>query len=121
MEVSRSNGAITRILDKKGGIELIREPRLADNFRFTLPIPGKKPWQTIEANYIWGNRQKLSSFDASAKKLTLHWNKPLVNYLGEKFDASAAMGIELTPRRRSVQPQDRQRDAATRSAKCSSR
>ena len=52
VEVSRSNGAITRILDKKGDIELIREPRLADNFRFTLPIPGKEPWQTIEANYI---------------------------------------------------------------------
>ena len=56
---------------------------MADNFRFTLPIPGKEPWQTIEANYIWGTQQKLSSFDASAKKLTLHWNKPLMNYLGE--------------------------------------
>ena len=96
VEASRANGAITRILDKKGGIELIREPRLADNFRFTLPIPGKEPWQTIEANYIWGNQQKLSSVEAGAKKLTLHWNKPLVNYLGETFDASAAMGIELT-------------------------
>ena len=95
VEVSRTSGAITRILDKKSGIELIREPRLADNFRFTLPIPGKEPWQTIEANYIWGNRQKLSSFEAGAKKLTLQWNKPLMNYLGEKFDASATMGIEL--------------------------
>ena len=96
VEVSRANGAISRIRDKKGDIELIREPRLADNFRFTLPIPGKEPWQSIEANYIYGNRQKLSSFDASAKKLTLHWNKPLVSYLGEHFDASAAMDIELT-------------------------
>jgi len=96
VEVSRSNGAIARILDKKGGIELIREPRLADNFRFTLPIPGKEPWETIEANYIWGNQQKLSSFETAAKKLTLHWGKPLSNYLGEKFDASAAMEIELT-------------------------
>ncbi len=82
---------------RKAQVELIREPRLADNFRFTLPIPGKEPWQTIEANYICGKQQKLSSFDASAKKLTLHWNKPLLNYLGESFDASAAMGIELTP------------------------
>ena len=97
MEVSRSNGAIARILDKKGHVDLIREPRLADNFRFTLPIPGKEPWQTIEANYINGREQKLSSFDRSARKLTLHWNKPLVNYLGERFDASAAMGIELAP------------------------
>ncbi len=95
VEVSRSHGAITRIRDKKGGIELIREPRLADNFRFTLPIPGKEPWQTLEANYLYGKQQKLSSFDVSDKKLTLHWDKPLVNYLGEKFDASATMGVEL--------------------------
>ena len=95
--VSRSNGSITRILDKQGGIDLIREPRLADNFRFSLPIPGKEPWQTIEANYIRGSDQRLSSFDAGNKKLTLRWQRPLVNYLGEKFDVSAAMGIELTP------------------------
>jgi hypothetical protein len=95
VEVDRSHGAITRIRDKKGGVDLIREPRLADNFRFTLPIPGKESWQTIEANYLWGNRQKLSAFEAGAKKLTLRWNKPLVNYLGEKYDVSAAMGVEL--------------------------
>jgi len=93
--VNRTNGAIARILDKKGNIELIREPRLADSFRFTLPIPGKEPWQATEANYVWGNRQKPSSFKAGDKKLTLYWNKPLVNYLGEKYDASATMGIEL--------------------------
>ena len=93
--VSRSSGAITRILDKTSGMELIREPRLANNFRFTLPIPGKEPWQTIEANYIWGKRQKLSSFEAGAQKLTLHWNKPLTNYLGKKFAVAATMGIEL--------------------------
>jgi hypothetical protein len=96
VEVNRANGTISRIRDKQGDLELIREPRLADNFRFTLPIPGKEPWQTIEANYIYGRQQKLSSFDASAKKLTLHWNKPLRNYLGQRFDVSAVMGIELT-------------------------
>jgi hypothetical protein len=96
VEVSRSNGAITRIRDKQGDMDLIREPRLADNFRVTLPIPGKEPWQTIEANYIYGRQQKLSSFDSHAKRLTLRWNKPLVNYLGQRFDVSAEMGIELT-------------------------
>lgn len=95
VEVDRSHGTITRIRSKKDGIDLIREPRLADNFRFTLPIPGKEPWQTLEANYLWGNRQKLSSYEAEAKKLTLRWDKPLVNYLDEKYDVSAVMGIEL--------------------------
>jgi hypothetical protein len=33
--------------------------------------------------------------EVDAKKITLHWSKPLVNYLGEKCDVSAAMGIEL--------------------------
>jgi hypothetical protein len=96
VEVTRSNGTIARVLDKQGGIELIREPRLADNFRFTLPIPGKESWETIEANYLWGNQQKLSSFRSDGKRLTLRWDKPMVNYLGEKFDASAAMNVELT-------------------------
>jgi hypothetical protein len=97
VEVKRSNGAVTRIRDKQGDVELIREPRLADNFRFTLPIPGKEPWQTIEANYLWGNQQKLSSFNSATKKLTLNWDRPLKNYLGETFDASATMDVELTP------------------------
>jgi len=95
VEVSRSHGAVTRIQDKKTGIDLIREPRLANNFRFTLPIPGKEPWQAIEANYITGKAQKLSSFESGDKKLTLHWGKPLMNDLGEAFDASATVEISL--------------------------
>jgi hypothetical protein len=97
VEVGRAHGTIARIRDKKGGQELIAEPRLADNFRFTLPIPGKEPLLTIEANYVWGKNQKLSSFDAGANQLTLRWDKPLTNYLGEKYDAAAAMDVQLTP------------------------
>jgi hypothetical protein len=95
VEVSRAHGSITRIRDKQADLELLGEPRLADSFRFSLPIPGKEPWQTIEANYLWGKDQKLRSCDAGAKKLTLHWGPPLVNYRGEKFDAAATMDIEL--------------------------
>jgi hypothetical protein len=95
VEVSRAHGSITRIRDKEGGLELISEPRLGDSFRFTLPIPGKEPWQGLEANYLWGKDQKLRSCDVTPKKLTLHWGRPLVNYLGEKSDAAAAMDIEL--------------------------
>jgi hypothetical protein len=94
--VNQSNGAIARICDKRGGLELIREPRLADNFRFTLPLPGKEPLDTLEANYLWGSRQQLASFAAADKKLTLHWGSPMTNYLGEKYDVTATMDIELT-------------------------
>jgi hypothetical protein len=96
VEVSRAHGSIIRIRDKQGGLELISEPRLGDSFRFTLPIPGKEPWQGLEANYLWGKDQKLRSCDVSPKKLTLHWGRPLLNYLGGKFDTAAAMDIELT-------------------------
>jgi hypothetical protein len=96
VEVSRSHGSISRIRDKQSGLDLIGDARLGDSFRFTLPIPGKEPWQTIEANYIWGKDQKLRSCDVGATNLTLHWGRPLLNYLGEKFDAAAAMDIALT-------------------------
>jgi hypothetical protein len=71
IEVSRANGTITRILEKPFKLDLIREPRLGGNFKFTLPLPGKEPWETIEANYILGKDQPLSSFDVRGRKLTL--------------------------------------------------
>jgi len=95
VEVSRANGSITRIRDEVSGLDLILEPRLAGSYRFALPIPGKEPWQTIEANWIVGREQKLSTFRQEGGKLTLYWDAPLRNYLGEEFDASVAMTIEL--------------------------
>jgi hypothetical protein len=95
VEVSRAHGAITRILDKAGKLELIREPRLAGNFKFTLPLPGKEPWETIEANYLLGEVQPLSSFDVQGRTLTLLWRQPLKSRTGEKYDVAATMRIEL--------------------------
>ncbi len=95
VEVSRAHGAITRILDKAGKLELMREPRLAGNFKFTLPLPGKEPWETIEANYILGEVQPLSSFDVQGRTLTLLWRQPLKSRTGDKYDVAATMGIEL--------------------------
>ena len=95
VEVSRANGSITRLRDKTSGLDLILEPRLAGSFTFALPIPGKEPWQTIEANWIHGRDQRLSSCRLEGNRLTLRWDGPLRNYLGEKFAASATMSIEL--------------------------
>jgi len=96
IEVSRANGSITRIRDKQSGLELIREPRLAGSFRFSLVLPGKEPWQTIEANWIHSRDQRLSRCEIDGDRLTLRWEGPLRNYLGEEYDASATMTIELT-------------------------
>jgi hypothetical protein len=95
IEVKRANGAITRILDKAGKLELIREPRLAGSFKFTLPLPGKEPWETIEANYVLGKDQALSSCDGQGQRLTLRWQGPLTSRTGQRYDVAAVMGIEL--------------------------
>ena len=97
VEVSRATGSITRIHDKKGGLELIREPRLSESFKFTLPLPGKEPWQTIEANYIIGSQQKAPAIKVEKSRITITWRRPLVNYLGEKYDVGAVETIDLTP------------------------
>lgn len=95
VEVSRTNGAITRILDKTANLELIQEPRLADNFKFTLPVPGKESWETIEANTIVGRDQALSSHEFTGQSLTLRWQRALKNRAVEKHDVEATMGIAL--------------------------
>lgn len=95
VEVSRTNGSITRILDKKAGLDLLLEPRLSGSFRFSLPIPGKESWQTLEANWISGKDQRLTSHQLKDDQLILHWNGPLKNYLKESFNVSASMTIEL--------------------------
>ena len=51
-------------LRQDGQVELIREPRLADNYKFTLPLPGKEPWETIEANYISGRTSRWARADS---------------------------------------------------------
>jgi hypothetical protein len=95
VEVSRANGSITRIRDKKTGLDLLLEPRLAGSYRFALPIPGKEPWQTIEANWVFGKDQKLTAHRLEGNRMTLRWDGPLKNYLHEPYDVSVTMTIEL--------------------------
>jgi hypothetical protein len=95
IDISRENGSVARILDKPTGLDVILEPRLAGSWKFAFPLPGKEPWQTIEANWIIGRQQKLSSVRGDGKKISLEWNGPLTNYLGEKYNASVAETIEL--------------------------
>ena len=95
VEVNRRNGSIIRIMDKVGGLDLIRESRLAGSFMFSLPLPGKDPWESIEANYIIGSEQRLTSFDIKGDKLTLNWQGPLKSCFGKSYDVSAIMDILL--------------------------
>lgn len=96
LEFDPKNGSLTRLSNQKG-LELIMEPRLGGSYRFALPIPGKEPWQTLEANWIFGAQQKLSSYRQDGNTLTMRWDGPLKNYLGERFDVSVRQTVELTP------------------------
>src|SRR6185437_11808910 len=69
-------------------IDLISEPRLSDNFRLLIPLPG------LEGNYINGNEQKLESVIEEPENILLRWKSPLENARG-KFDVRVSMTISL--------------------------
>lgn len=98
VEVSRANGTLERLQDRRSGLDLILEPRLAGNYRFALPIAGREPWQTIDANWIVGRDQRLSSHRLEGRRLILRWDGPLENYLGQAYAAAVTVTIELQPR-----------------------
>ena len=95
VEVHRPNGTVARVYDKVGRLELIQEPRLADNFKFTLPILGAAAWQSTEANYILGRNQQLTGLEQDDDHLRLRWAGPLTSVFGEPHDVSVTMNIRL--------------------------
>ena len=95
VEVSPTNGAILRISDRIGGLELLEERRLADNFRFTLPIRRDHAWQSIEANAVLGRDQRLTAHRQTDTGLVLVWDAPLRSVLGRRYNVSATMTLEL--------------------------
>ena len=88
IEVDRKAGLIVSLLDKRSRTELITEPRLADNFRLLLPLPD------LEANYVMGREQLLSSSKAKGDVLELQWSGPLTNQHGS-YALSVSLRIEL--------------------------
>ena len=94
VDLSASTGAILRIYDRAGGLELITEPSLADNFRICMALPG------FEAKYIHGKEQHLTSFDQEKGGITLVWDGPLKDLQGTPYDSlSATMRVELVDER----------------------
>src|SRR6266851_1208803 len=87
LEVSPDNGALVRLRDKVGGIELLAHHRLAESFRLLLPLP-----EVLEANYIFGNEQHLSSADVTDDAMALRWDGPLHNSEGQ-FDIDVDVHI----------------------------
>lgn len=88
LEIEPEHGALVRLRDKMGNLELITEPRLAENFRLLLPVPG------MHANYILGTEQELTSAEKTAQGIRLSWAGPLRNERGA-FDLDVTIWIEL--------------------------
>ena len=88
IEIDRQHGLIRRIFDKIGHLDLINEPRLADNFALVVPLPD------MQANFILGKEQRLNSIEEVENGVILHWGSPLTNTQGN-FDLDVVMSIEL--------------------------
>jgi hypothetical protein len=76
LELDAQNGALRRLYDKVGALELLAHDRLAESFRLLLPLPD------LEANYLLGTEQELSSADTSDDAVVLRWDGPLTNAQG---------------------------------------
>ena len=84
--IDPGTGRIESFFDKASDLELITEPRLADNFRLLLPAP------ELEANYIFGCEQRLTTIEQDSNGAALRWESPLINSRGE-FDIDVVMRI----------------------------
>jgi hypothetical protein len=67
IEIEREHGCIVRFLHKSLEIELVGEPRLAENFRLLLPLPS---WR---GHYILGKEQRLNDVAEHDNACELHW------------------------------------------------
>ena len=91
LEFEPRHGTLNRLRDKAGRLELITEPRLAENFRLLLPLPG------MHANYIIGKDQQLGDARLESEPhptLRLHWPGPLQNERG-RFNLDVMIWVEL--------------------------
>jgi Domain of unknown function (DUF6259) len=86
LEVSPETGALVRLCDKAGGVELLAHGRLGESFRILLPLP------EFEANYILGTEQRLSGADVTEDALALRWDGPLQSSEGQ-FDVDVEVHI----------------------------
>ena len=88
VEVEPARGRIQKITEKQGGLELITEPRLADNFRLLVPTPD------MHGNYILGAEQPLTRHATTDDAIELHWAGPLTSEHGS-FDIAVTLTIQL--------------------------
>jgi len=88
IELDDASGSVRGLRDKARGLEFLREPRLAESFRLLLPLPD------LEANYVVGREQELTSLTRTESGAVLRWQGPLVNAQGA-FHLDVTMHLEF--------------------------
>ena len=88
VEFDPQTGSMIGLVDKIGAINLITEPRLAENFRLLLPM------SDMRANYVLGLEQGPPEVEQTPDAVTFRWKGPLTNERGE-YDLDVTLGIEL--------------------------
>ena len=63
LSVDKTTGALTGLLVKRNGAELVSEKRLAANFRLCVPLPD------YLCNYVDGERQQAKRVEATADRV----------------------------------------------------
>jgi Domain of unknown function (DUF6259) len=89
LEVEPEHGRLVRFGHRPLDIDLLREPRLAENFRLLVPLPS---WR---GHYVMGREQRLTDAqrDAAGHSATLTW-AGVVSSQG-RFDITARLHIRL--------------------------
>lgn len=81
------SGDLRQIAWHEPALELIREPRLGENFRVLLPLPGQ------ESNYFCSQEQEASAIETDATGVTCTYER-LRNGSGEQADVRVEYRIE---------------------------
>ena len=93
IDVASTNGAISRISDKVGDVELITESRIADSF-LLLTLTADMRQDRISAK-----DQSLCSYEQIDTRLLLRWDGPLTGEVEVSYEMSVEMEIAFVDSR----------------------
>jgi hypothetical protein len=89
LEFDSTTGGLTRFVDRKGPIDLVADPELAEAFRLVLTF------QDGSQRYVNASSQKLSRSEKTRNGLVLYWDGPLEDGAGESHDLSVRLSATL--------------------------
>ena len=88
VEIDEDHGRMVRAAHAGLGIEVVTEPRLAENFRLLLPLPSR------HGHYLAGRDQRLTGVRAGAQACTLSWDG--LHGQDRRFDIEVTQTIRLS-------------------------